>query len=85
MKKPEPVGTSNTALAGYLLYHEHKFQGFVRDKHDSKRRVFYFIKEDITDELIKEFETGEPMVNARIYQSKLKEANRLLRDEEDRA
>lgn len=85
MDKPEPVSTSNTALAAFLLYHEHNFQGFVQDKHDSRRRIFVFIKMDGSDELIKDFEAGNALVDPKRYQSKLKQAFNLLSDRENRA
>jgi hypothetical protein len=81
----EPYATSDTTEAAYLLYHGHKFVGLVPDKHDRKRMVFAFIKQENTDVLAEEYWSGDPQVNPRRFHRNIKDAIAIVvRDKERR-
>lgn len=79
-----PLTTSDTPFAAYLLYHNHQFQGLVADKHDRKRKVFVFLKQENSDLLVEDYYEGDPQVDPRLYYAKTRLVHHLLREEEVR-
>ena len=76
----EPTTTSDTPLAAYLLYHNHRLVGMIPDTNDRKRLVFAFVKQENTDLLIDDFYQGDPQVNPQIYYKKTKLVHEAIRE-----
>lgn len=85
MATPEPLTTSDTPFAAYLLYHGHSFQGLVSDKHDRKRKVFVFVKQANSQLLADDYYEGNPQVDPRLFYKHTKKVHSLLRESEVRA
>jgi hypothetical protein len=80
----EPYKTSDTPFAAFLHYHKHQLVSLRKDPNDVKRRVYIFIKQEITPELEKEYYTGEPQVNPGIYYRAIRTMYRQLREYGDK-
>jgi hypothetical protein len=76
----EPFTTSDTSLAAYLHYKNHTFMGLMQDPNDLQRKVYVFIKEDSTDSVAGEYQTGEVTVHPKLYYKSIRIMHRNLRD-----
>lgn len=76
----KPYTTSDTPFAAFLRYHSHEMVGKQQDKHDRRRTVFIFIKEETTQELEDEFYNNVAEVEPRAYHRAIKEMYRKLND-----
>jgi hypothetical protein len=76
----DPYKTSDTPLAAYLLLKKHKFVVMRDDPNDRKRKVYVFIKQEETDDLVSEFYDGDSQVNAMDYYRAVKVISKKLQD-----
>jgi hypothetical protein len=66
----EPIKTSDTPYAAYLLYNGHQLVTVVDDPNDVKRKVFVFVGREDTPEVEEAFyKQGGPAEAVRYYKS----------------
>lgn len=76
----DPVKTSDTPYAAYLLYKGHILVDLVDDPNDYKRKVFVFIEKPETKEVNDLFYNGGAPAEANLYYKSIRVIYRELRN-----
>ena len=80
----EPIKTSDTPFAAYLLYSGHQLVTVVDDPNDVKRKVFVFVRKEDTPDIEEQYYRGGAPAEAPMYYKSIRIIYKELRESNEK-